>query len=339
MAGKIAMVLFAAGSCLPVAAASAEIIHATPERESVVAAIAKAQTGDTILVAPGAATWAEGVSVLDDKKITLQGSGADSTVITTAAYAVNLGRSGSRLTGFRFVLLGRGVSVAGHGWRVDHCQFESATGTVAVAPRGSPSDPGPTGLVDHCKFINTRVVVLGDASLKAHGLWSRPVEMGSGKTVYVENCTFQRDGHGNSVDANYGGSYVFRYNTVIDSMSEAHSVQGANRATRYWEIYHNHFRPRYVPYPYPHPLSLPDPTTTLLELDYSNASNQISLRWSAVPGAANYRVQRDWQSTELVTTTSWTGMACSAEHVYMVYALAEHGEVLAAEGALVEVNP
>jgi hypothetical protein len=43
------------------------------------------------------------------------------------------------------------------------------------------------------------------------------------------------------MDANRGGRYVFRYNVVNNSNTEAHSVQGNHRATRSWEIYNNQF--------------------------------------------------------------------------------------------------
>ena len=58
----------------------------------------------------------------------------------------------------------------------------------------------------------------------------------------MENCTFNGVANSvNAIDANYGGRFVFRYNTLNDIYVEAHSVQGNNRAARSWEIYNNTF--------------------------------------------------------------------------------------------------
>ena len=62
--------------------------------------------------------------------------------------------------------------------------------------------------------------------------------LGTNNAVFVEDNVFTRT-HGNAIDSNYGGRYVFRYNEVNDAYIEAHSVQGENRASRSWEIYNN----------------------------------------------------------------------------------------------------
>lgn len=233
-------------SCISHAAA-ATIIADGCTQSNIQSAIVAAATGDVVIVPGGNCTWTSGIIIPDDKKLTVQGSKLESTLITYTGIdaAANLGRSESRLTGFNFTIpegsSGYGVLVYGYGWRVDHCTFNNETenSLLGVLARGSSSYPDPAGLVDHCIFRNTRVVVFGDASLLAHKSWAKPLDLGTEKAVYIEDCQFEKTNFGNAVDANYGGSYVFRYNTVIDCYAEAHSVQANHRATRKWEIYNN----------------------------------------------------------------------------------------------------
>ena len=63
-----------------------------------------------------------------------------------------------------------------------------------------------------------------------------------------KTVVFPRTVFGNSIDANRGGQYVFRYNAVINSSCEAHSLQNTwpnlnkfERGTRSYEIYNNTF--------------------------------------------------------------------------------------------------
>lgn len=207
-------------------------------------------SGDTIQVPSGECTWTQGLIIPNDKKIVIKGAGKDFTLITSNSTGslVDLQRSGSRLTGFTFMFVSTnyvaGINVYGNDWRVDNCNFINQTSynVMAIGPRGTSTYPGPTGLIDNCTFSNCRIVVMGDASLMANSLWAEPLDLGTEKAVYIEDCEFTRTIFGNSIDANYGGSYVFRYNVVIDSTTEAHSVQGTHRATRKWEIYKNEFK-------------------------------------------------------------------------------------------------
>ncbi len=78
-------------------------------------------------------------------------------------------------------------------------------------------------------------------------LWSMPPVLGDEKAIYVEANTYDSDCFGNVIDMNYGGAYVFRFNTINDHGSnsnsgqyiESHSVQGLNRSGQRWEIYNN----------------------------------------------------------------------------------------------------
>jgi len=212
------------------------------------AAITSATTGDTVVVPSGSCIWTTSISIPDEKKITLQGAGMNFTVITTSG--INMTTSGSRVTGFGFI--GGGIVVDGDGWRIDHCSFYSTTFYEAVFARGIREGLHPTGLVDNCSFHNGRVLV-GTAFMFAEGntqhqVWAKPLNLGSAdNTIFVEDNVFTFNVFGNVIDENYGGGYVFRYNTILDSGTggnsgayiEAHSVQGNNRAARKWEIYGN----------------------------------------------------------------------------------------------------
>jgi hypothetical protein len=216
--------------------------------DEVQAMIDMASAGDVVNLPAGESTWTETVHILGDKKVTIRGAGAGATQIYVeqAAFALwsQVYGSGSRITGIEFVFPDNAfdnvIEAQGQGWRVDHCTFRN-TGTESVralAAVGSSSDEAAVGLFDHNIVFEARVVVNGDASLLAHGIWSEPLGLGSNNAVFVEDNEFYRT-HGNVVDSQYGGRYVFRYNYVEGGYVEAHSVQDYDRGVRSWEIYEN----------------------------------------------------------------------------------------------------
>lgn len=195
-------------------------------------AIDKSKYGDVVIIPSGNCSWENMIKIPIEKKITLTGKGVDSTFINGT---FDLGQSGSRVTGISFD--GIKILVDGDGWRIDHCKFTNGSG---VSVRGLRKMQHPTGVIDNCTFENSRVVVGGYAGLMANDLWTIPVRLGDGdNVVYVEDCSFTHTIFGNAIDANYGGAYVFRYNTLNGPYIESHSVQAENRATRRWEIYGN----------------------------------------------------------------------------------------------------
>ncbi len=223
------------------------VYAASCEQSDVQAAINSASDGDTVVVPAGSCTWSASVSVPNSKKITLQGAGIDMTTITMSPSGedINIGQSGSRVTGF--TIIDGSVATDGDGWRVDHCKFYRASSFgVGVYVRGVRSSAAhPTGLVDNCSFYNARVLILGTAAMLhendwQHVLWTTSLDLGTNNSVvYVEDCDFEFDVFGNVIDTNYGGAYVFRFNHISGVYIECHSVQGNNRATRRWEIYGN----------------------------------------------------------------------------------------------------
>jgi len=225
------------------------ILAKSTSLNDVQASVDSAKSGDIIRIPSGNSKWTSSLQIPDNKKITLFGSGMESTVIsteaTTSGSLINMHGSGSRITNMGFRLgndNGVGITVRRKGWRIDHCRFENSIDQIieGVDARGFPEDNGnPVGVVDHCDFNNIRVLVTGDASLMANAIWAEPLGLGTNNAVFFEDCVFNYTIFSNAVDANYGGRYVFRHNTVNDGYIEVHSIQGTNRAARSWEIYGN----------------------------------------------------------------------------------------------------
>jgi hypothetical protein len=133
-----------------------------------------------------------------------------------------------------------GIQVDGDDWRVDNTKVTSSSAFFdGVSARGDRRGTHPRGVVDHNVFVNARVLVIGDAVLAAHALWSQPSPLlGSPQRVFIEDNTFTGTMWTHAVDTNYGGSYVFRHNTLTNMYIEVHSLQ-QGRASRSWEIYSN----------------------------------------------------------------------------------------------------
>jgi hypothetical protein len=224
-------------------AAAATHYSPTCSQSDVQAAIDKAATGDVIILPQGSCTWATTVTVPSTKTLTLAGAGMDKTIIIKSPAGgdiLNLSQSGSRVTGLQFN--DGTVLFAGDVWRIDHCKFiKISTGTTGVSVRGNREQLHPTGLVDNCVFQNSSILVAGWIGLMSNALWAQPLNLGSGdNVVYIEDNSFTHTVFGHAVDANYGGRYVFRYNTLNDVYIEAHSVQSSNnRGAQKWEIYNN----------------------------------------------------------------------------------------------------
>lgn len=216
--------------------------------EKVQAMVDKAQSGDTILLPAGKFTWTTPLTIPDEKKLTIRGSGMAKTIISSdlPTQVIDLNESGSRVTqiGFKLVNdIGVGIRVGGQNWRIDHCKFDftgSGDYTIEGVYAYGSTENHPIGVIDHCEFTNIRVCVIGHQRIMAHERWAEPLALGTNNAVFIEDCIFTRTfSDRNVVDSNYGARYVFRYNTVNDGQIMAHSVQHNSRGSRSWEIYNN----------------------------------------------------------------------------------------------------
>ena len=218
---------------------------ANPSNTEISACINLASSGDTIIVPAGIANWTGSVRIPNNKKLTLQGSGVGVTAIGNSGnegYTLAIGLSGSRITGFTINRMF--ILINGSGFRIDHNYFYSTeAGLTGINYDSGVSEAYaiPSGVVDNNTFLNGRIIAGGGAMLNNVD-WTLATGLGTGNDVlYIEDNVFNRDvsPSGNCIDGNYGGAYVFRYNTVNGNYLEAHSVQGANRAHKRWEIYGN----------------------------------------------------------------------------------------------------
>jgi len=219
-------------------------------QSAVQSAITSAASGDTVTIPSGSCTWGSGISI--DKKITIQGAGSSSTIITASASGVGFFsiNTNVRITGIGFrMYAGTGIGIYnGQGWRIDHCSFTRINpvdlSAYAIFVRHF-SEGYPYGLIDNNTFTNTRIQSDRCASLRCQvDAYNNEISFGAADAVYMEdnNFTFTINNN-NASDSNRGGRWVARFNTYTNSEIMAHG-RGANikeRGTRSWEIYYNTF--------------------------------------------------------------------------------------------------
>jgi len=100
----------------------------------------------------------------------------------------------------------------------------------------------PEGLVDSNYFNHTKCTSTGSSVFaKDNGFYAEASAVGTENQVYIENNIFDRGEIGSvSLDTNYAGSYVARYNKLIYVAALAHSLQANTaRGTKSVEIYNN----------------------------------------------------------------------------------------------------
>ncbi len=232
-------------------AQGATINAASCSSANVNSAITSAATGDTVAVPAGTCAWS-GVTIPNNKKLTLKGAGIGQTVITGLP---SIGSSGSRVTGFTFQ--NGTTQIYGYGFRFDHNRVTSSTWTDCIKVRdyAATVTQMPSGLIDNNQFVNCRINAEGspymysDDQMANQGrLWALPSVLGTQNTVYLEQNTFELtySGNFNFVDANYGGSFVARYNILYDGgFLETHSPQEqTNRGGKSFEVYGNIYNVR-----------------------------------------------------------------------------------------------
>ena len=216
--------------------------------------------GDTLVVPPGSCTWTAALTTFT-KSVTLKGYGALITVSAVNKF-IDLGTTAnSTVEGFKFVLTGDSpagtnmIFLQGQGFKIVRNIFinqltGSNSSNNSIQIQGGTSVAHPTGVVAYNTFYKCRVLVFGNAGIPGNPgalpePWSLTSSIGNADqtgVVYVENNWFDRaDATHNAIDSQYGGRYVFRYNTVVNMNTEMHSINGNERGGRSAEIYKNNF--------------------------------------------------------------------------------------------------
>ena len=248
-----------AAESLAACSGSSPTWRSTADWASVKSCIARAIDRDTILVSAGTEVYDAALQLPVTKNLSILGSGIEKTVLTCssgACFAISDGNGGSsqsRISGFT-LNSGYGVELnrldATKTFRVDHNRITSPRMTSWTV--FGHSNVRPRGLIDHNELVNVRIVVGGtgfglhDAppfNRYQHQIWATDPGFGDGTAIYIEDNTIEVS-HPGATDANYGGSYVFRFNTVTVNgvyINEFHGVQGENRTGQRWEIYGNTF--------------------------------------------------------------------------------------------------
>lgn len=236
------------------------IIHAESTSQiDVQGAIDKANSGDRVFIPSGKSTWAKSV-IINAKSLYIFGQGITKTIIKDetgssfleAAFKINVsGDHFVRISKLTLInsssssygsicVYNSGGLLTGNNIQIDSVKIDSLCG------RGITVLDQITGVIAECIFDNrgihsnvqgVSVFGLGDES------WDDVVDFGSDEFIFIEDCTFNYSGLGDGALDAYGGArYVFRYNTVINTIIGHHGRDsGGYRSTHMHEVYNNQF--------------------------------------------------------------------------------------------------
>ena len=227
-AARVLWVFVAFLVCFTISARAATWNAAGVDRTSVASAISSASSGDTVVIPAGSATWSSGITIT--KGITITGAGTNSTQILNSQALVNgteqslfqiapTTDSPITIKNIRFTQDAGGVNCAINSFpggavlptkvRITSCVFESFN--FAIMSRSM------FGVVDHCEFINNRVVSRVPGFYSSSNLKQIPLppwDWDSAYTWCYENCHMQV---ASSVvyqyfgDTEYPAAYTIRY--------------------------------------------------------------------------------------------------------------------------------
>jgi hypothetical protein len=215
-----------------------------------------AQNGDTItLPANGNFTWPSAVSIT--KAITLDGQ--NSTVISsvTGGFGISLiSRPNLLITVKNIRFVGWQASNAlillgGYGentFRLTNLTFDGGhKWSIWASSINGAGGEGPYGVIDHCNWPNGGDVIFGrDNPAYTPNSWHRAMTWGTGKAVYIEDCTMNATGNPTSnaaLDGDNGFRVVFRHNTVNNWLVSMHGADsgGPINSGLQMEMMHNSF--------------------------------------------------------------------------------------------------
>jgi len=219
--------------------------------------------GDTCVMPAGDAAWKTPAGgspalTLTGKRITLRGAGVTTVIRDSATHStipeclIYVGGVKSfQLSRFKIIpnSVSRNNNIVIHvatsakGWRINKLTVDDSAGSSNAEIYISDTS---TGLIDSNTFRMTRVLVYPSTD-NGNASWKKPTRLGSDSAVYIEGNTYWNNRFMNAIDANGGGRYVARNNTLTNCYIEAHSLQNGygdgsfDRATRSVEIYNNVF--------------------------------------------------------------------------------------------------
>jgi hypothetical protein len=200
----------------------------------------------SVTIPSSTVTYAATVNL--NKPITLQGTGTPSITSPSGTYAIIISAA-ARVTGFTFTFNTYAIGISsGYDWLIDNNTFTGAINAIFI--NAGAGYPPPHGVIFKNTFTNSRVLTFGGS----HQSWSADTDLGGIGATYVEGNITNVTGTGafDANDCNYGGSTVFRWNTINISQAAAdagsynanfqfHSLQGDNavRGCRKFEVINN----------------------------------------------------------------------------------------------------
>jgi hypothetical protein len=247
------------------AAVAGPVIVVTDQtQEAIQAALDSLGGPGTVMIPPGR-YQIDGTLLIRSDGVTLQGSGADQTVLfrlmdsTNTALVQSTGHAQVRITGIRFEGVSgessdgqeRGVLLQDAAdFRVDN-SFFTHTGFAGVRINGASS-----GVVDHCTFEDLFKPAVNDFGygVVVYGINRLEMEpFGSARATFIEDSSFRLCRH--AVASNQGARYVFRNNyvsqNVVAHAVDAHGLEGGGSlAGTEWIDAHDNLieQPIYVGY-------------------------------------------------------------------------------------------
>ncbi len=246
--------------------ARAAVYNSNGSSSDVQAKINLSADGDTVTIPAGSLTWSSGVTI-NNVGITLQGAGSNLTHIAASINTpVSVTCSAAhlvRVTGIDFsdtaaspggmiTFASTNIhSVDEVGFRLDNCKFTITIAAISGSSSRAVTVGGIYGLIDHCSFVlgvtgSTHFIDVNGSSISSDGgftPWTRPLSLGTNKAVYIEDCSFDGNGHtmDSVVDGYSGCRVVFRHNTVLGGIDAGlHGTDsGGNRGSVSAEVYYN----------------------------------------------------------------------------------------------------
>ncbi|HXY55763.1 MAG TPA: hypothetical protein VEM40_13950 [Nitrospirota bacterium] len=224
---------------------------------------------DIVSIPPGTGNWSTAVSWAD-KNIRVIGAGEGKTIINVgslgfsiiadnkAAFRISAMTINQAINGIAVQIINRKHTPTGgsysKGWRLDHLTL-TANGltdvrsifvfglTYGVIDHVSwSSDYSIAQFMTHYAYTNDNSEADGQPFNQGTISWGLTYSLGDANAIYVEDSTLNASSTGGwAADVWYGGSVVFRYNTINRCQISTHSARSTARGGKRIEVYNNKF--------------------------------------------------------------------------------------------------